>query len=65
MLARLQSDGTYTRVRPRKGEKQFRSQAELLIEKAHIVQLPVTVADTSNSENGSDATKNKKRARAK
>jgi polyphosphate kinase len=62
---RLQSDGTYTRVQPRKGEKPFRSQVELLIEKAQIVQLPAPVTDASNNDNGSASTKNKKRARAK
>ncbi len=63
---RLQSDGTYARVRPRKGDKQFRSQAELLLEKAHIVQLPMTVAEAAKNENGSGPdNKSKKRARAK
>ena len=62
---RLQSDGSYNSVKPRKGETRVRSQTELLSSEALLMPRPMTVKDSNDKPNGKTRSKSRKKTRAK
>ena len=62
---RLQSDGSYNSVEPRKGETRVRSQTELLSSEALLMPRPMTVKDSNDKPNGKTRSKSRKKTRAK
>ncbi|MCP4190639.1 MAG: polyphosphate kinase 1 [Planctomycetaceae bacterium] len=62
---RLEADGSYSRVKTRRGQRAFRSQTELLSSEALIVPRPMVVNEQPDTQGNSSRSSTKKRTRAK